>query len=220
MNKSILWLIGLLFVTSLSIVSCSESDGAEDPYANWEERNQRYIDSIAVVAEANQGNEVGQWKIIRSYKLPPLGLNETGDVNDNVYCKIIWNGDGKESPIFTDSVDVHYRGQFIPLNNGSEVVFDQSYQGELDLLTSVTIGWRLKGVVVGWTTALQQMKAGDRWEIYIPYDLGYGKDLYSPYGASIAIPGYSTLIFNLTLVKVIPLKGTERSLIESLETVE
>lgn len=37
MNKSILWLIGLLFVTSLSIVSCSETDGTEDPYANWEE---------------------------------------------------------------------------------------------------------------------------------------------------------------------------------------
>ena len=35
MNKSILWLIGLLFVTSLSIVSCSETDGTEDPYANW-----------------------------------------------------------------------------------------------------------------------------------------------------------------------------------------
>ena len=39
MNKSILWLIGLLFVTSLSIVSCSETDGTEDPYANWEERS-------------------------------------------------------------------------------------------------------------------------------------------------------------------------------------
>lgn len=36
MNKSILWLISLLFVASLSIVSCSESDGTEDPYANWE----------------------------------------------------------------------------------------------------------------------------------------------------------------------------------------
>lgn len=78
MNKSILWLIGLLFVTSLSIVSCSETDGTEDPYANWEERNQRYIDSIATVAEANRGNGEGQWKIIRSYKLPSLGLNETG----------------------------------------------------------------------------------------------------------------------------------------------
>lgn len=104
MNKSILWLISLLFVASLSIVSCSESDGTEDPYANWEERNQRYIDSIATVAEANQGNEVGQWKIIRSYKLPPLGLNETGKVNDNVYCKIVKIGDGTTSPIATDTV--------------------------------------------------------------------------------------------------------------------
>ena len=55
MNKSILWLIGLLFVTSLSIVSCSETDGTEDPYANWEERNQRDNDSIATVAEAIRG---------------------------------------------------------------------------------------------------------------------------------------------------------------------
>ena len=127
MNKSILWLIGLLFVTSLSIVSCSETDGTEDPYANWEERNQRYIDSIATVAEANRGNGEGQWKIIRSYKLPSLGLNETGKIIDNVYCKIQKVGDGTESPIATDTVAVNYRGQLI---NGT--VFDQSYQGELD----------------------------------------------------------------------------------------
>lgn len=205
MNKSILWLIALLFVTSLSIVSCSETDGAEDPYANWEERNQRYIDSIATVAEANQGNGVGQWKIIRSYKLPTLGLNETGKVNDNVYCKILKIGDGIISPLFTDSVDVHYRGQLIPLNNGEKVVFDQSYQGELDLETATSKGNKLNGVVTGWTTALQQMKAGDQWELYIPYDLGYGKSGY------LSIPGYSTLIFNLYLEKVIPLRGSERS---------
>ena len=52
------------------------------------ERNQRYIDSIATVAEANRGNGEGQWKIIRSYKLPSLGVNETGKIIDNVYCKI------------------------------------------------------------------------------------------------------------------------------------
>ena len=115
MNKSILWLIGLLFVTSLSIVSCSETDGTEDPYANWEERNQRYIDSIATVAEANRGNGEGQWKIIRSYKLPSLGLNETGKIIDNVYCKIQKVGDGTESPIATDTVAVNYRGQLFLL---------------------------------------------------------------------------------------------------------
>ena len=205
MNKSILWLIGLLFVTSLSVVSCSETDGVEDPYANWEERNQRYIDSIATVAEANQGNEVGQWKIIRSYKLPPLGLDERGKVNDNVYCEILEVGDGTVSPLFTDSVDVHYRGQLIPLNDGQIVTFDQSYQGELDLNAATSVGYKPSGVVTGWTSALQEMKAGDRWKLYIPYNLGYGESGYS------SIPGYSILIFDLYLEKVIPLRGSGKA---------
>ena len=205
MNKSILWLIGLLFVTSLSVVSCSETDGVEDPYANWEERNQRYIDSIATVAEANQGNEVGQWKIIRSYKLPPLGLDEKGKVNDNVYCEILEVGDGTVSPLFTDSVDVNYRGQLIPLNDGQIVTFDQSYQGELDLNAATSVGYKPSGVVTGWTSALQEMKAGDRWKLYIPYNLGYGESGYS------SIPGYSILIFDLYLEKVIPLRGSGKA---------
>ena len=205
MNKSILWLIGLLFVTSLSVVSCSETDGVEDPYANWEERNQRYIDSIATVAEANQGNEVGQWKIIRSYKLPPLGLDEKGKVNDNVYCEILEVGDGTVSPLFTDSVDVHYRGQLIPLNDGQIVTFDQSYQGELDLNAATSVGYKPSGVVTGWTSALQEMKAGDRWKLYIPYNLGYGESGYS------SISGYSILIFDLYLEKVIPLRGSGKA---------
>ena len=205
MNKSILWLIGLLFVTSLSVVSCSETDGVEDPYANWEERNQRYIDSIATVAESNQSNEVGQWKIIRSYKLPPLGLDEKGKVNDNVYCEILEVGDGTVSPLFTDSVDVHYRGQLIPLNDGQIVTFDQSYQGELDLNAATSVGYKPSGVVTGWTSALQEMKAGDRWKLYIPYNLGYGESGYS------SIPGYSILIFDLYLEKVIPLRGSGKA---------
>lgn len=215
MNKSILWLIGLLFATSFSIVSCSESDGEEtDAYANWEERNQRYIDSIATVAEANQGDEVGQWKIIRSYKLPPLSLNETGDVNDNVYCKVMEKGEGTVSPLFTDSVDVHYRGRLIPLADGEVLTFDQSYQGDLDLSIAVSVGFRPSGVISGWTSALQQMKEGDRWEIYLPYDLAYGSSGNS--SGSVTIPGYSTLIFDLYLEKVIPLKPTGRS----VETTE
>lgn len=212
MNKSILWLIGLLFVTSLSIVSCSESDGTEDKYADWEVRNQRYIDSIATVAEANQGEGVGQWRIIRSYKLGELGLNETGKVNENVYCKILAKGDGDTSPLFTDSVSVHYKGQLIPLNDGQNVVFQKSYNGEeLDLETDVPRGfWLNSTLITGWPTALQKMKAGDRWELYIPSDLGYKED------GSGTIPGYSTLIFDMYVVNVVHLKGNERSHVESL----
>lgn len=208
MNKSILWLIGLLFVASFSIVSCSESDGTEDAYANWEERNQRYIDSIATVAEANLGDEEGQWKIIRSYKLPSLGLNETGKVNEYVYCKILEKGDGDVRPLFTDTVGVHFRGRFI-----DGTVFSQSYTGELDLefavpsySPSVDEYGRVNDFVVGPKTASMQMHVGDRWEVYIPYDLGYGEE------STETMPGYSTLIFDWYLADIIPLKGTERSL--------
>lgn len=215
MNKSILWLIGLLFVTSLSIVSCSESDGTEDKYADWEVRNQRYIDSIATVAEANQGEEVGQWKIIRSYKLPALGLNETGKVNDNVYCKIIWKSkDGGPRPLFKDTVGVDYRGK---LMDGT--VFDQNYKGDLESELKFTIPSYYPNIKNGYAvdlgtgakTATMQMQVGDRWEVYIPYDLGYGEE------ENDAIPGYSTLIFDWYLAEIIPLKGIERSLIESLD---
>lgn len=211
MNKSILWLIGLLFVTSLSIVSCSESDGAEDPYANWEERNQKYIDSIAQLARKNEGNEPGQWKVIRSYKLGDPVLGEEVNVNQYVYCKIIDNDGVGQKPLFKDSVDVNYRGELIPLLNGKTVVFDQSYTGNLDPEMATPSGFRVNQVITGWTTALQQMRVGDRWEVYIPYDLAYGQSGQS------SIPGYSTLIFDVDLVDIFPLKGSERSIGEGFD---
>jgi FKBP-type peptidyl-prolyl cis-trans isomerase FklB len=91
---------------------------------------------------------------------------------------------------------MHYRGQLIPLYNGAKVVFDQSFRGDLDLDTAVPVPFAVNGVVVGWTTALQEMHEGDRWEVYIPYKLGFGI-----YGDG-AIPGYSTLIFDMTLVEI------------------
>ena len=89
MKKSILWVIGLLFSASLMVTSCDETSGTPNPYKDWEERNQAYIDSISRVARANQGSEVGQWKVIHSYKFtPPTGALEV-DVNDYVYLGIV-----------------------------------------------------------------------------------------------------------------------------------
>ncbi|MDO4180700.1 MAG: FKBP-type peptidyl-prolyl cis-trans isomerase [Bacteroidales bacterium] len=216
MNKSILWLLGLLLAVSFATISCSETDGTVDQYADWEERNQHYIDSIATVAEANQGDEVGQWRIIRSYKLPPLAMTETGNVSDNVYCKILAKGEGTVSPLFTDTAGVHYRGKFI---DGS--VFSQSYQGELDLnfavpsySPSLDEYGNVSDFVVGPKTATMQMHVGDRWEIYIPYQLGYGES------GNESIRGYSTLIFDWYLVDIIPLKSNERSISEASEDEE
>ena len=192
MKKSILWVIGLLSSVSLAITSCDETDGAVDPYFNWEERHQLYIDSIAKVAKANPD----QWKIIHTYKFNPPLNDLNPDVNDYVYCKVLENGSGTVNPLFTDMVSTHYRGRLIPLYNGGEVVFDQSFQGELNAETAVPVEFSVSGVIEGWTTALQQMVEGDRWEVYIPYQLAYGT-----FGQS-EIPGYSALVFDMQLVKI------------------
>ena len=192
MKKNILWIIGCLFALSLGITSCEETDSAADPYFNWEERNQLYIDSIAQVARANPA----EWKVFHTYKSVP-SINELNpNVNDYVYCKVLSKGTGIVSPVYTDNVSTHYRGRLIPLYNGAELVFDQSYKGNLNPEVAMPVEFSVGGVIEGWTTALQNMVEGDRWEVYIPYDLAYGTS------GSGSIPGYSTLIFDMQLVEV------------------
>ena len=196
MKKSIFWVLGLLFSVSFAVSSCEETEGVVDPYFNWEERNQLYIDSIAKVAHANPD----EWKIIHTYKFNPPVNDLNPDVNDYVYCKVLENGTGTMKPLFTDSVTANYRGKLIPLYDGTEVIFDQSYQGELkeDVAVPVTFGvWDgVGGVIEGWSSVLQQMVEGDRWEVHIPYQLGYGI-----HGRDV-IPGYSALVFDMQLVKI------------------
>lgn len=200
MVKNILWLFGILLTVSFAVSSCEETDGIVDPYTDWQKRNEIFIDSIAEVALKNQGNAVGQWKVIHTYKFPQQGIT-MGDVDEYVYCKVLEVGDG-DTPLYTDKVTGNYRGKLIPLYNGQTVVFDQSYRGELDKKTAIPVEFSVSGVIEGWTTALMDMKAGDRWELYIPSKLGYGTN------ESGSIPKNSTLIFDLNLVEVIRLQGT------------
>ena len=192
MKKSILWLVSVLFLLPLIITSCEENDGLVNPYGNWKERNQHFIDSIADVAYANPD----EWKIIHTYQFPePTDPLASKFVKDYVYCKVLESGDGI-SPFYTDTVSANYRGQLIPLLEGTVVTFDQSYQGELNKDVAIPRSFALNGVIPGWTTALQHMREGDYWKVYIPSELGYGLV------GSDNIPGYSTLCFDIHLVKV------------------
>lgn len=227
MNKNLFWLIALLFTLSFGFMSCAEDTAVEDPYANWDDRNVRYLDSIADVARANEIpelNEVGKWVIKCNYKIsnesslnPGLGGSSVStnpfetppSVNDSVYMKVLEVGEGDgNSPLFTDTVSVYYRGELI---NGT--VFDQSYTGDLNTEVHVPTHFALQakqsssvfgdGLIVGWITALQWMKEGDRVELYIPADLGYGTQSQS------SIPANSVLKFDLKLEKVIHPDGLE-----------
>lgn len=94
-------------------------------------------------------------------------------------------GKGKK-PGPTSMVTVHYTGALI---NGK--VFDSSVgRGQ-----PATFG--LDQVIPGWTEGLQKMREGEKAEIVIPQDLGYGAR-----GAGGAIPPYQTLVFQVELIKV------------------
>ena len=192
MKKSILWLVSVLFLLPLAITSCEEDTGLVNPYGDWKNRNQQYIDSIAKVARENPS----EWKVIHTYKFPePTDPLAAKVVNDYVYCKVLEEGPGIR-PVYTDSVTSNYRGRLIPLLEGSIVTFDQSYLGELNKDVAIPRGFKVNEVIEGWTIALQEMPEGSRWEVYVPSKLGYGLD------GKDKIPGYSTLCFDVHLVKV------------------
>lgn len=102
-----------------------------------------------------------------------------------MYYKVISVGSNDDKhPTERSVVTVHYTGCTI---DGKQ--FDSSLGG-------VPVAFRLNELIEGWIIALQHMCIGDKWEIYIPSELGYGK--YSQQG----IPAYSTLIFELELCSI------------------
>jgi FKBP-type peptidyl-prolyl cis-trans isomerase len=97
--------------------------------------------------------------------------------------KVMKEGDGP-IPKATDTVTVQYRCMLI---DGTE--FDSSRHGQP---TTAPIASMIKG----WSEALQLMKVGGKWQIFVPPDLAYGE---KPYGL---VPPNSTLIFELELLSI------------------
>lgn len=97
--------------------------------------------------------------------------------------RVMRRGEGIGRPTATSTVTVHYEGRLI---DGQ--VFDSSYQrGE-------KISFGLNQVIKGWTEGVQLMRVGDKFEFYVPYQLGYGER-----GAGGSIPPYAALIFVVEL---------------------
>lgn len=104
---------------------------------------------------------------------------------DGLQYKVIKEGKGVK-PKMNDTVTVNYEGKLI---DGTE--FDSSYKrGE-------PATFPVSGVIAGWTEALQLMKTGSVWELYIPANLAYGE-----YGAPPVIGPNETLIFKVELIDV------------------
>lgn len=100
--------------------------------------------------------------------------------------EVLHEGDGP-MPTAADTVEVHYTGKLI-----DGTVFDSSVERGAPATFGVT------QVIPGWVEALQLMKAGSKWRLFIPSQLAYG-----PQGAGNIIGPNSTLIFDVELLKVL-----------------
>lgn len=186
---SVKWFLPFYLFAFLLFSACSESDdSAADEYANWKERNDNYWENLYQTA---QNNADGQWRILRTWSKDEA--NSLARM-DYVIVHVEATGSGTESPLYTDTVQVHYAGRLIPTTSYPQgFQFDQSFTGSYDTDVMKPSKGCAAAYVDGFTTALLYMHQGDRWTVYIPYKLGYDANERS------SIPAYSNLIFDLTL---------------------
>lgn len=101
--------------------------------------------------------------------------------------KVLKKGTGTLHPAVSSPCSCHYSGK---LTDGTK--FDSSYdRGEPTTFAP-------NQVIKGWTEAMQLMVEGDKWELYIPAELGYGE-----HGSPPKIPGGSVLVFEMELMQIL-----------------
>lgn len=102
-----------------------------------------------------------------------------------ILYKVLEEGTGKGEVTPRSIVTCHYKGSLI---NGK--VFDNSWS------RGCPEAFRVNDLIEGFQKALCKMHIGDHWEVYIPWQMGYGKR------SDADIPGYSTLIFEIQLIGI------------------
>ena len=129
---------------------------------------------------SKENDEKGKAFLAANVEKEGVHVTESG-----LQYKVIKEGNGQK-PEISDRVKVNYRGTLI---DGTE--FDANEGAEFGL----------RGVVKGWTEALQMMREGSKWQIYVPATLAYG-----PRGGGEKIGPNETLIFDIELLEVIKKK--------------
>lgn len=214
MTKNIKTLIGVFCLGGMMLsaglfTSCTENDDTVEEYANWQSKNETYWDNLYTTTQQKIKGGDTSWKIILNYTFQnqkqTTGSALTYRPENYIIAHVEQAGTGTTSPLYSDSVSMHYMGRLIPSTTyTSGLIFDKSWSSDkFNAATSrpvhsyIGLTYDAEGkptsLVDGFTTALMSMHRGDHWTVYIPYQLGYGEK------SSGVVPAYSTLIFDLRL---------------------
>ena len=214
MTKNIKTLIGVFCLGGMMLsaglfTSCTENDDTVEEYANWQSKNETYWDNLYTTTQQKIKGGDTSWKIILNYTFQnqkqTTGSALTYRPENCIIAHVEQAGTGTTSPLYSDSVSMHYMGRLIPSTTyTSGLIFDKSWSSnQFNAATSrpvhsyIGLTYDAEGkptsLVDGFTTALMSMHRGEHWTVYIPYQLGYGEK------NSGVVPAYSTLIFDLRL---------------------
>ncbi len=130
--------------------------------------------------EMDENKKAGEEFLAANKQVPGVQVTESG-----LQYQVVKEGTGA-TPTTSDKVKVHYHGTLI---NGT--VFDSSVDRGEPVTFPVT------GVIKGWTEALQLMKVGGKYKIFVPSDLAYGER-----GARPPVGPNTTLIFEIELLEI------------------
>lgn len=187
-NKLILF-ASLLFI-GLGLSSCGEDENTIEEYPNWQVKNETYYKNLTDSVKHLIANGNKEWKFFKSWSKEDTLKSKLGD---SICVHVLTAGTGSGCPLYNDSVRVHYLLRILPSTSYKDgAIIDRSYYGTYNLETSIPKTLLVSGLIDGFTTALMNMHIGDRWVVYMPYDLGYGSSTSN-------VPAYSTLIFDITL---------------------
>lgn len=191
--KKYLQIALMIFCISAVFTSCKDDDDNSDDIAveAYKLENEK-----AFQAKANDPDYI------------QVKIAGTGDYF--VYAKKLKEGNGQQV-YYTSHVDVYYRGWLATKTR--EEYFDKreaEWDGEPfrcavspQFVTYNTNGTvKVGSVITGWTIALQNMKVGDKWEVWIPQQLAYGTQ-----DKGDDIPIYSTLVFEIEVMGVPAIVG-------------
>ena len=127
-------------------------------------------------------SQKGQEFLVENAKREGITSTESG-----LQYEVITEGAaGGATPAVTDVVSVHYHGTLV-----DGTVFDSSIE------RNQPAEFPVNAVIKGWTEALQLMKVGDKWKLYLPADIAYGARSPSP-----KIPANSALVFEVELLDI------------------
>lgn len=187
--------IFFLLIAALVVTSCSDDDDNRTFDEVWKQKNEQAFAEIAKNPEYKE-------------------LKSPGN-NGSIYYKVLKSGgEGAKKIYYNSRVQTYYKGFYVATHENVTAgdVFDKKLLEDgtpyYVAVSSAAVTYdnygnaQIDAVIEGWTVALQHMVEGDKWEIWVPYQLAYGQyDTYS--NGVLTKKGSTTLAFEIEVVKAI-----------------